>query len=61
MDKTVEKRKKRPWEVPSNLRRCPAMIEADIANPNNQKGKDFCLEQCPYPECLLFENSEYSR
>ena len=34
-------------------RRCPAMIEAGIENPDSQEGIDFCLD-CPYPDCIAF-------
>jgi len=30
------------------------MIDAGIDNPESQQGIDFCTEQCPYDECLLF-------
>jgi len=37
-------------------RRCLAMIEAGIEDPESQAGKDFCTEQCPYPNgCIVLE------
>lgn len=43
-DKTVDKR------------RCPAMIEAGIIDPNSPEGMKFCLN-CPYPNhCIVFDN-----
>ena len=36
-------------------RRCPAMIEAGIDDPNSQNGIEFCLH-CPYPRCIAFED-----
>jgi DNA invertase Pin-like site-specific DNA recombinase len=35
--------------------RCPAMIEAGIADPESQEGKDFCTTRCPYDRCVVYE------
>lgn len=37
---------------PAFKRRCKAMIEAEIENPESQKGINFCVNQCPYDECI---------
>lgn len=44
-------------QKPINLKRCQAMIDAGIADPNSQRGIDFCTE-CPYPRCILFDTSK---
>lgn len=36
-------------------RRCLAMIEAGIYDPESQKGIDFCVDYCPYDICVVFE------
>ena len=37
-------------------KRCFAMIEAGIANPESQQGIGFCLK-CPYPDgCVVYES-----
>ena len=35
---------------------CPAMVDADITDAESQAGKDFCMEQCPYPKCIVMEH-----
>jgi len=35
--------------------RCPAMIQAKVKDPNSQEGIDFCVNQCPYDVCIVFE------
>ncbi len=35
-------------------KRCEAMMEAGIENPESRDGIDFCLN-CPYPRCVVFE------
>lgn len=36
-------------------RRCPAMVEAGIDDPESQEGKDFCTKKCPYDKCVVYE------
>ena len=36
-------------------KRCPAMIEAGIKDPDSQEGIDFCVNECPYDKCIVFE------
>ncbi|MCK9597432.1 MAG: hypothetical protein M0R06_00250 [Sphaerochaeta sp.] len=36
-------------------RRCRAMIDAGIVEPESQQGKNFCTGSCPYDRCILFE------
>ena len=37
---------------------CPAMERAGIKDPDSQVGMDFCVQQCPYPKCMVFEGVE---
>ena len=39
-------------------KRCPAMITHGIENPENQEGISFCVEQCPYDFCVVFEKEK---
>jgi len=42
-------------------KRCQAMVNAGIENPESQEGIDFCVNSCPYDYCVVFENiSGYS-
>ena len=34
---------------------CDAMKDAGITEPNSQEGIDFCVDQCPYDHCVLYE------
>jgi len=34
--------------------RCPAMIEAGIVDPDSYDGIQFCINDCPYPDCIAF-------
>lgn len=44
--------------VAPHKRKCPAMVEAGIEDPDGQAGKDFCTRQCPYPNgCIAFEST----
>lgn len=36
-------------------KRCLAMVEAGIYDPESQKGIDFCVNYCPYDRCVVFE------
>ena len=45
-------------EMPYHKQVCEAMQRAQIDNPDSQKGKDFCVEHCPYDKCIVFEESE---
>jgi len=38
-------------------RRCQAMIDAGIEDPESQAGIYFCTSQCPYDECIAVESS----
>ena len=31
------------------------MIEAGIEDPDSQEGIDFCVNECPYDKCIVFE------
>jgi hypothetical protein len=35
--------------------RCSAMIEGKITDPNSQEGINFCVDECPYPHCVIAE------
>ena len=37
-------------------KRCPAMIDAGIDDPESEEGKTFCTESCPYERCIVFEH-----
>ena len=39
----------------ASSRRCLAMIEAGIDDANSQEGIDFCVNRCPYDNCVIFE------
>lgn len=54
----LEMSKGLPKYLGQNLRRCRAMIDAGIANPNSQEGIGFCTESCPFDKCELFEGGE---
>ena len=32
---------------------CPAMEKAGIKDPESQEGIDFCINECPFPDCLV--------
>ena len=32
---------------------CPAMRKAGIKDPQSQEGIDFCVNDCPFPDCLV--------
>lgn len=36
-------------------KKCQAMEDAGISNPESQEGIDFCLE-CPYPSMICYED-----
>lgn len=36
---------------------CPAMKKAGISDPTTQRGIDFCTNQCPYPYCIMAEDT----
>ena len=36
-------------------KRCLAMVDAGIYDPESQKGIDFCINYCPYDRCVVFE------
>ena len=41
---------------PAGYKRCAAMIDKGIEDPNGQEGIDFCVECCPYPDyCVAVE------
>lgn len=35
------------------------MLDAGITDPENNAGKEFCTEHCPYPDCVLFGTKHY--
>jgi len=37
-------------------RRCKAMIDEGIYDPESQEGIDFCVNYCPYEYCVVVEN-----
>ena len=37
--------------------RCQAMVDAEIKDPMNQVGIDFCTDECPYESCAVFDGS----
>ena len=43
------------------LKRCEAMIKKGIENPDNQEGIDFCVNECPYSCCVLYEEKKSSK
>ncbi len=45
------------YQVGSHLRRCQAMLDACITDPNDREGIDFCTGECPYANCVLFEGA----
>ncbi len=50
-------------------KRCLAMIEAGIEDPDSEEGAQFCAgdrhglveSQCPYPVCVVFETLGVNR
>ncbi len=38
------------------MRICPALKKAKITDPNSRKGVEFCIESCPYPDCIAVDN-----
>lgn len=42
-------------------RRCPAMVEAGVYDPESKEGIDFCVNYCPYENCVIFENALVSK
>lgn len=40
---------------PAEKRRCKAMIDAGVSDPENQEGIDFCINHCPYEYCVVLE------
>ena len=32
---------------------CPAQMEAGIYDGKSKEAIDFCVEKCPYPDCIL--------
>ena len=45
----------------SYMRLCPALRKAKITNPENQAGKDFCTQSCPYSECIAVEGDTLTK
>lgn len=35
---------------------CEAMLTAGITSPESNDGKQFCVEHCPYPCCIVAES-----
>ena len=42
-----------------NLYVCPAMEKAGIKDPESQEGIDFCINDCPFPDCLITGGSSH--
>lgn len=42
-------------------KRCKAMIDAGIDDPISQEGIDFCVDKCPYPQCVVVDSKATSR
>ena len=43
---------------PLNKKRCEAMVEAGVYDPEKREGIDFCVNHCPYTFCVVMENDE---
>ena len=37
------------------------MVNEGIADPDSQKGIDFCVEHCPYNCCVVYEGTVTSK
>jgi len=45
-------------ERPQAKKRCKAMIDADIIDPDSHEGIVFCTDECPYSYCVVFETEK---
>lgn len=48
-------------EEPEHKKRCQAMIDAGVYDPESHEGINFCVNFCPYECCIVFENPETLR
>ncbi|GAG84881.1 unnamed protein product [marine sediment metagenome] len=42
-------------------KRCQAMIDAGIEDPDSREGARFCTDKCPYDFCIVFEGAAADR
>ena len=36
---------------------CDAMLKAHISDPNSQAGIKFCINKCPYEDCIVVDGT----
>jgi len=42
-------------QIGNAKKRCQAMIDAGVEEPESRGGIEFCTGKCPYPYCVVFE------